>query len=281
MSHSKIFSEINAKPIEMKNDLKVLADLDSIAWTLLNAKAIETTLIDRAGLVISINQVASQYIGKPVKQIIGHHIWDFIPIANEDHFKILLNQVITTHKEICFQHKDRERWVKTLIYPVQEEDNQVTSIALCSSDITPQVEAEEKLKRVLMELVTTQEDERHRISQDLHDDVGQKMTALLFELRAIKDTIEHEQKVSHKEINSVIRNLETIIKHVRQIFYQLYPPSLSKMDLPKVLEAFCSTFEEANNLQVDFSCQEEIPELPDVYNKAIYRFIQEGLTNVV
>ena len=132
-----------------------------------------------------------------------------------------------------------------------------------------------------MELVTAQEEERHRISQDLHDDVGQKMTALLFELRAIKDTIEHEQKVSIKDIDDVIHNMETIIKHVRQIFYQLHPPSLSKMELTKVLEAFCSTFEETNNLRVDFSCQEEIPELPDAYDKAIYRFVQEGLTNVV
>jgi len=47
-----------------------------------------------------------------------------------------------------------------------------------------------------------------------------------------------------------------------------------------VLEAFCSTFEETNNLHVDFSCQEEIPELPDIYDKAIYRFVQEGLANV-
>jgi signal transduction histidine kinase len=52
------------------------------------------------------------------------------------------------------------------------------------------------------------------------------------------------------------------------------------MALSTVLAGFCSTFEETNNVHVDFSYQEGIPELPENYVKAIYRFVQEGLTNV-
>jgi signal transduction histidine kinase len=74
--------------------------------------------------------------------------------------------------------------------------------------------------------------------------------------------------------------MELIIKHVRQIFYTLSPPSLYKMSLPVVLAGFCSTFEETNGVHVDLSCQEGLPALPEKHVNAIYRFVQEGLTNV-
>jgi PAS domain S-box-containing protein len=265
----------------MKDNEAVLSDLDSIAWALLNAKADAVMLVDPKGTILFANTHAAQRFGKSVEDIIGSYIWDVNPSSNKSHHQILLNQVIQTGQPITTTYKDKERWNQTLIYPILGEDNQVIRIALCTYDITAQIDAEERFKQVLLELITAQEDERHRISQDLHDDVGQKMTALVFELHAIKEVIEKDQKVSLKEINAVISNMELIIKHVRQIFYQLYPPSLSRMALPKVLAGFCSIFEETNNIHVDFSCREDFPELPENYDKAIYRFVQEGLTNVI
>ncbi len=264
----------------MKDNKEGFSDLDSVAWSLLDAKAVAVTLVDLNGTIHFVNVSAAQRFGKSGDEIIDSCVWDIYPSANKSHHKILFNQVIQTGHSINMTYKDKEQWSETLFYPIQEKDDQVDRIALCTCDITSQINTEERLKQVLMELITAQEDERHRISQDLHDDVGQKMTALVFELRAIKDAVEKDQRVSLKEINVVINNMELILKHVRQIFYQLFPPSLTRMDLPKVLAGFCSTFEETNNVHIDFSCQEEIPDLPDSYVIAIYRFVQEGLTNV-
>ncbi len=253
---------------------------DSVGWILLDAHAIAVSIVDRNGSILFANEAASQSCGKSMNQMVGCCIWDFYPEASKNHHKIVLNEAADTGSPITLRYKDQNHWKRLLFYPIIEEDSRVNRIALCISDITPQVNDEERLKQVLLELVTAQEDERHRISRDLHDDVGQKMTALVLELRAIKEAVENEQKVSLKGINNVIHNMDEIIKHVRQIFYQLHPPSLSRMALPKVLAAFCTTFEESNGVHVDFSCQEEFPELPDNYDSTIYRFIQEGLTNV-
>lgn len=264
----------------MKDRKDALSDLNSIAWALLDADADSIILVDLNGTVLFLNSSAAQRYGKSVDEIIGNCVWDVYASETKNHHKILVNQVIQTGHPITIRYKDKERWSQTIFFPIQGKDNQVGNIALFTSDVTAQISAEEQLKQVLMELINVQEDERHRISQDLHDDVGQKMTALVFELRAIKNSVENDQKVSLEEINAVIRNLELIIKHVRQIFYQLYPPSLTRTALPKVLAGFCSTFEQTNNIPIDFSCQDEIPELPDNYVVAIYRFVQEGLTNV-
>jgi PAS domain S-box-containing protein len=257
-----------------------LFDVDKIGWALLDAKAEAVTLVDKPGTILFANTTAAQRFGKSIETMIGSCIWDIYPSAIKSHHRILFNQVIHTGHPITTPHKDKQRWSQTLIYPLAGKDDQTEMIALCTTDVTAQIDAEERLKLTLMELVAAQEDERHRISQDLHDDVGQKMTALVFELRAIRDEIENDQIVSLKEINTVIGNMEVIIKHVRQIFYQLYPPSLNRMALPKVLAGFCSTFEETNHVHVDFSCQEELPDLPQIHVNALYRFVQEGLTNV-
>ncbi len=269
------------KWLQMNMNSIDLSSLDEIAWSLLEAKAMGVIFVDPNGVIRFANGTASENWGKSPEEMLGVSIWDLYPDAGEKLHRILFNQVMETGQATTFQHKYQGRWTETLIFPIQEKDKNAPVIGICTSDITRQIEAEEQRKQVLLELITAQEDERHRISRDLHDDVGQKMTALLFELRMMKESVEKKGVISQEEINSVIQNMETTIKRVRQIFYQLHPPSLSKMPLPKVLSAFCSTFEVSNNLHVDFSCQEDFPELPDRVNTAIYRFVQEGLNNVV
>jgi PAS domain S-box-containing protein len=253
---------------------------DSVAWAVLDARADAVTLVDLKGTIIFLNASAAQRFSKPPEEIIGVNVWEIYPRVYRSHHKILFQQVVQTNRPITVTNKDKERWCQTLFLPIHGKDDQIESIALCVSDVTAQINAEERLKQVLLELITAQDDERHRISQDLHDDVGQKMTALVFQLKTMRGAVEEDQVIPLKEINTVIGNMELIIKHVRQIFYTLYPPSLHQMPLPIVLAGFCSTFEEMNNMNVDFSCQEGFPDLPENFVNAIYRFVQEGLTNV-
>ena len=264
----------------MEERTELSSGLEGIAWALLTANSYRVIIIDLNGIVLSVNGSAAKYPSGLSNEQVGTCIWDSYPKTKLNHHKVLINQVAETGQPITFNQKDNGQWDQVLIYPVQGENSQVERIAICTHEITEQINAEEQLKQVLLQLITAQEDERHRISQDLHDEVGQKMTALVFELRMIKNSIENEQKVTLEEINRVIRNMEIIIKHVRQTFYKLYPPSLHRIALQKVLAAFCTTYEETNKIQVDFSYQEKIPELPDKYGMAIYRFVQEGLTNV-
>jgi PAS domain S-box-containing protein len=258
-----------------------LNNIETISSSLLDRQGVSVVVIDLNWKIQYANSSAVQFYGTTLDKLLKGDIWALIPKSDKARFQILLNQVCQHQKEFEFQFKDKNQWRRTMIYPISAESDRIEALALCSSDITEQVETEEKLKRVLLKMITVQEDERNRISQDLHDDVGQKMTVINFELRTIREMIVNNQPIALKDIDSVIQNMGTVIKHVRQIFYQLHPPSLNKMELPKVLEAFCSTFEESNALNVDFSCEENFPELPETYEKIIYRFVQEGLNNVM
>lgn len=252
----------------------------STAWEIFDAYGDEVFIVDRSGKLLFINEIALNRRKDFSKDIIGTHFNDLFLDSNIQNFQFIFNQVVETGQSIVFVKKEKDRWIRTLIYPIYQQEGCLTSIAICNRDITRQIEAEEKLKKTTIELVNTQENERYRISRDLHDEVGQRMTSLIFELKTIKGALTKKQDISVNDIDNIIRNFETVLKHIRQIFYQLRPPSLDKVELPVVLEAFCSTFEETNNVKIDFSCQKEFPLLPETLIIAIYRFVQEGLTNI-
>jgi signal transduction histidine kinase len=259
----------------------ILSDGEKIAWELLNVNEEGVILVDLQANTLFISQAALGHYGDLARAIVGTKIWSYYPASTLHYHKILFNQALRTAQAVTTFHRDGERWIQTMIYPVKAGKDSVECIAFFTRDISQQFKIRETLKRVTLELVNAQEEERHRISQNLHDDIGQRLTALILQLRSVKEALETGQDQVLEQVNSSLHNVETITKHVRQIFYQLSPPSLNRMILPKVLEAYCSSVEEANDLHIDFSSQAQIPELTEKQATVIYRFVQEGLTNVI
>ena len=256
-------------------------DNKNIAWRLLDAQVNEVILTDLQGIIIFKNKAVNKNQEISNDYTVGTSIWSCLPQIQKHRFQLVFNQVLSSGITQIIKHKKGDHWFQTFISPIAGNSNEIENIVLFSYDITQQTQTEEQLKKTILELTTAQEDERHRISRDLHDEIGQRMTALLMQLRSLKEIIQNNGKVDIEEINNASQNLEIIIKHLRQIFFQLYPPSLSKVSLPKVLDALCTSVEEANRLTIDLSCQEGVPDLQENQVTTIYRFVQEGLTNVV
>ena len=255
----------------MDLSLRTLLDIetDQIAWCTLNGK------------LQFLNSPAAERFGKPANDLINHSIWDVYPKPYKSHHQILMNQVIKNGRPITVKYKDHDSWLETKLIPINGVEDKVEGVVFITKEITSLIETEDRLKQVLIQLINAQEDERYRISRDLHDEIGQRMTSLILQVRVIKDSVENGKQIALDEINNCVRDLETINKQVRQVFYQLYPPSLNRMPLPKVLDAFCTSIGEANNIEVDFNCQEDLPDLLEIQNLVIYRFFQEGITNVI
>jgi signal transduction histidine kinase len=144
-----------------------------------------------------------------------------------------------------------------------------------------QLQAEMRLKQLTYQLITVQEAERRRISQDLHDDTGQGMTALLLRLNAIQSSIPAERHETKRQLAEAIQIVETLMNQVRQLAYQLRPPSLDSMPLSKALEALCSSFGQYADLRIDYSSDRNLPPIPNLQATALYRLVQEGLNNAI
>ena len=203
------------------------------------------------------------------------------------HRRTLIRRVAATGEPIRFTERrgdrgDRgDRWEEVWIGPLRDGDNDRFVIAVYTRDITPQILAEEKLKLVSLQLPTLQEDERRRIAQDLHDDIGQGMTALILNLKAVHGALTSGRRNVEDQVMDTITAVEELMRHTRRIFYDLRPPNLTDVPLAKVLEGLCASFALSSGLRVVFSSHDPLPQLPDVQATAFYRFVQEGLNNVI
>jgi signal transduction histidine kinase len=130
------------------------------------------------------------------------------------------------------------------------------------------------------------------------------MTALILALNNLRGGIPQYEPQLRAGILQAIWQLEDVMQQVRQLAYQLRPPNLESTSLDQALEALCAVFalqdqgrdlylyeqerpgprlyqpSDKGSLKIDFSCVSPLPAVPDYQALAVYRFVQEALTNV-
>ncbi len=248
---------------------------------LLETSPIAVELFDLDGIILYINKAAALRYAKPVSELVGTSIWNLYPLSQAAHRKTIVNQAINTGLSVQFTDQWNEQWMNVLICPIPGPRDKIEQIVIYTHDITRQINAEERLKLVSLQLLTDQEDERRRIAQDLHDDIGQGMTALILNLKAIHSDITSGRREAGDQIQGVIRVVEDMMRHIRQVLYELRPPSFDTMPFVKVLEELCSSISLSTGLRVVFSSPEQLPPMPNAQAITLYRLVQEGINNVL
>jgi signal transduction histidine kinase len=146
-------------------------------------------------------------------------------------------------------------------------------------DITRRKRAEETNQELLKRLVHAHEEERQRVSRELHDEAGQALTALKLSLELIQGDIPREAESVRVNLTEAIHLTEATKEQIRMLARGLRPPALDALGLNLTLESFCRDFARRTQLAIAYK-GEEIPGLPDVANMCLYRTLQEALANV-
>lgn len=252
-----------------------------LLWELLEASPVAVELFDLDGTIRYVNKAAALRYAKAASELQGVSIWSLYPTSQAAHRKTIINQAINTGLPVQFTDQWEEQWVNVLICPIAGRSGNTEQIAIYTHDITRQISAEERLKLVSLQLFTNQEDERRRIAQDLHDDIGQSMTALILHLKAIQSDIASGRREAGDQIQGTIRIVEDMMRHIRQVLYELRPPSFGTTPFVKVLEGLCSSMSLFTGLRVVFSSQEQLPPMSNAQAITLYRLVQEGVNNVL
>jgi PAS domain S-box-containing protein len=252
-----------------------------LPWQLSDASPVAIELFDLNGIILYINNAAALRYAKPADELEGINIWSLYPASQVTHRKTIVNQAINTGLPVQFTNQWGEQWVNMLICPIAGVAGKIEKIVIYTYDISRQINAEERLKLMSLQLFTNQEDERRRIAQDLHDDIGQSMTALILHLKAIQSDIVSGRREASDQIQETIRIVEDMMRHIRQVLHELRPPSFGTTPFVKVLEGLCSSMSLFTGLRVDFSSQEQLPPMSNTQSITLYRLVQEGINNVV
>jgi len=130
---------------------------------------------------------------------------------------------------------------------------------------------------VLRRVVEAQEVERRRLARELHDETGQTLTSMLVGLKRL----EEKSDPSDREVVSSLReSVVGTLRGLRRIVVELRPQALDDLGLVPALEALTLNVSGGTDLDVEFKA-EEFPRLRAEAETALYRIVQEGLTNVV
>jgi two-component system, NarL family, sensor histidine kinase UhpB len=121
-----------------------------------------------------------------------------------------------------------------------------------------------------------QEAERKRVAQELHDEVGQAMTAVMLQLSRLAKRAPAELEDELREAQETTR---ASLDDVRRIARQLRPEALDDLGLVPALAALAKTFTDRTELRVDRRLDEDLPPLSKQAELALFRVAQEGLTN--
>jgi len=143
---------------------------------------------------------------------------------------------------------------------------------------TELLEAREALRRLSATLMQAQDQERRRIARELHDSAGQLLTAIQLNLQLIPET---EMSTSAKRrIDETIELTDQAINEVRVVSYLLHPPLLDEEGLPIALQTFIDGFQQRSNIKTCFHAIGTLRRLEEEVETAIFRIVQEGLTNI-
>jgi two-component system, NarL family, sensor histidine kinase UhpB len=161
--------------------------------------------------------------------------------------------------------------------PVAEAvpDSEAGELALTFNEMLDRLRTErrEATGRVLV----AQEAERLRISQELHDQVGQELTAVLLLLSSLESKAPEELRSAVLEAQSSVR---ASLDDVRRIAIDLRPEALDDLGLESAVAVLADRFAQRSGLEVSCQVSEELPALSPDAELVIYRVAQESLTNI-
>ncbi|WP_229694329.1 sensor histidine kinase [Lentzea pudingi] len=126
--------------------------------------------------------------------------------------------------------------------------------------------------------LSAQEAERRRVAQELHDEVGQSLTAVLLELKRFADQVPASMRDELLQVQEITRST---LDEIRRIARRLRPGVLEELGLVSALKALAAEFSEHADLVVGRSLDKNLPELDAETELVVYRIAQEGLTNTV
>jgi PAS domain S-box-containing protein len=136
-------------------------------------------------------------------------------------------------------------------------------------------ESERSLRSLSLHLLRTQDEERRRIGRDLHDSLGQMLTVLKMSLESLKPTRDHAE-----QIGRCAGLANECIQEVRTISYLLYPPMLEELGLRSAVLWYLDGFAARSGIETTFQISADFDRLARDHELALFRVLQEGLTNV-
>ena len=163
-------------------------------------------------------------------------------------------------------------------FPVPDEKGAFTQVGIIAVDVTGRRNAEEALRKLSGRLLGIQDQERRRIARELHDSLGQYLAGLKIAIEMLNNSPNSERNQALLAECSEI--LEKSITETRTLSHLLHPPLLDEAGFASAASWFVNGFSQRSGIPVSLELPDDMPRLSEAVEIALFRVLQESLTNV-
>jgi PAS domain S-box-containing protein len=240
---------------------------------------------DLDGTYISVNHAAEKLSGYSREEIVGHSFSEFVAY---EHINNVRNRVCgklaqrgETTYEVEVIAKDGRRVPVEVSSRAIYENGVIIGVQGTARDITERKLAQDALQLFSRQLIEAQEEERRRIARELHDQIGQVLTAVKMNLHAVQRVCSAAEAGAHIKDN--IEAVDEALRLVRDLSVDLRPPLLDDLGLVTALQWYVDRYAKRTGLaaEVIVDLQDPNERYSRELETACFRIAQEALTNVV
>lgn len=141
------------------------------------------------------------------------------------------------------------------------------------------IERTAELQGLSQQLLRVQDEERRKVARDLHDSTGQTLTALKISVAILQRKLEND-KPTYDELSGIAHLVDEAIQEIRTTSYLLHPPMLDESGFASAAQWYVEGFAKRSGMKVRMELAPQVQRLPDTMEVALFRVLQEGLTNV-
>jgi len=158
-------------------------------------------------------------------------------------------------------------------------------VAVCHTDISDlelsQSREFDRVQKFARGLINAQEEERQRISREIHDDLGGKIAFLAFSVRQLMSQRARTSDCMDAELTKVVEGLSDLSTALRDVSHSLHPPCLRYVGIGAALKSLGKVFQDNYGIRINVSVPAELPRLTSELELCVFRITQECLQNIV
>lgn len=241
-------------------------------------------LLDAEGRIIQSNGKFERLIGLDKEAVVNRHCFECAHGSSDFIKSCPAARVKQTGRRETEEIEDIERglWLEVTVDPIRDGSGEITRVIHIVRDITERRQADEAKRLFSSQLLMAEETERKRIAQELHDGLGQRLSAIKFKVEnSLKEKDENLIPEKGRALDGVIPMLKEAVEEVRQICMDLRPSILDDLGIMATLTWFCREFKSTYpGIQLELDIRVEEKEIPEKLKIVIYRVVQEGLNNI-